>query len=177
MWNTPAVWKQYNKMAVLHFFSSKFLSIYSILYAPIPLVKLFDSQKICTICLNYPKGQIIITTLQSSKSGVEAKQKAHTFRISNSFLHIFSSVWRSYEAAHPSELSHLRKGFQTKTERWYSSHGSSWLYEGKPTVLRKINRIKVGRTFTNNSFFCGTSKFFCTYKTFWTKTELIQTSL
>ena len=32
MWSTPAVWKQYYKMAVLHFFSSKFLSIYSILY-------------------------------------------------------------------------------------------------------------------------------------------------
>jgi len=33
MWSTPAVWKQYNKMAVLHFFSSKFLSnIYSILF-------------------------------------------------------------------------------------------------------------------------------------------------
>ena len=29
----PAVWKQYNKMAVLHFFSSKFHSnIYSILF-------------------------------------------------------------------------------------------------------------------------------------------------
>jgi len=34
MWSTPVVWKQYNKMAVLHFFSSKFLSnIYSILFA------------------------------------------------------------------------------------------------------------------------------------------------
>ena len=33
MWNTPAVCKQYNKMAVLHFFSSKFHSnIYSILF-------------------------------------------------------------------------------------------------------------------------------------------------
>ena len=31
--STPAVWKQYNKMAVLHFFSSEFHSnIYSILF-------------------------------------------------------------------------------------------------------------------------------------------------
>ena len=33
MWSTPAVWKQYNKIAVLHFFSSKFpFNIYSILF-------------------------------------------------------------------------------------------------------------------------------------------------
>ena len=34
MGSTPAVWKQYNKMVVLHFFSSKFPSNkYSILFA------------------------------------------------------------------------------------------------------------------------------------------------
>jgi len=34
MWSTPVVWKQYNKISVLHFFSIKFPSnIYSILFA------------------------------------------------------------------------------------------------------------------------------------------------
>ena len=32
MWSTPAVWKQYNKMAVLHFFRVNSSLIYSILF-------------------------------------------------------------------------------------------------------------------------------------------------
>ena len=45
MWSTPAVWKQYNKMAVLHFFLvNSPLYIYSILYANNPS---FQSFKVC----------------------------------------------------------------------------------------------------------------------------------
>ena len=41
MWSTPAVWKQYNKMAVLHFFLvNSSLYIYSILYGKYACPKL-----------------------------------------------------------------------------------------------------------------------------------------
>ena len=47
MCSTPAVWKQYNKMAVLHLFSRKFLSIYSILYDCTVLSYLYVLQFCC----------------------------------------------------------------------------------------------------------------------------------
>ena len=36
MWSTPAVWKQYNKMAVLHFLLLNSSLIYSILFVSVP---------------------------------------------------------------------------------------------------------------------------------------------